>query len=343
MANTRVLIVDDSDLSRSLLRDYLEQDPDIEIIGEASNGQEAVSMAINLMPNVITMDLQMPVMDGITAITEIMSNKAIPILVVSSVADAKTAYDALLCGALDVINKPDYNSNEAKTLANKVKMLAGVSVFTRSKSRKATSETDETTRVAATTSDDGFDRVFTIACSTGGPQALAQLLPKLPKDFPCPIVIAQHIAEGFAQGMVDWLDKLCPLRICLAQEGELLQAGVVYIAPSEQNLIICATKRLAFVVSEATDVYHPSCDKLLSSAAQVFGRRVIGMILTGMGKDGAQGIADIYAQGGVTLAQDEASSVIYGMNRVAIEAGGVTQVLALNDMAERMIALAGTP
>lgn len=344
MANTRVLIADDSALSRSLLRDYLEQDPGIEIIAEANNGQEAVTMAANLLPDVITMDLQMPIMDGIAAITEIMSSKAIPILVVSSVADAKMAYDALLCGALDVINKPDYNSNEAKMLASKVKMLAGVSVFTRSKPRNSSIQIEASQASLPTRAHaDGFDRIFAIACSTGGPQALAQLLPKLPKDFPCPIVIAQHIAEGFAQGMVDWLDKICPLDIRLAQEGSQLQAGIVYIAPSEQNLLISTTKRLMLSARETNEVYHPSCNKLLTSAAEVFNQRVVGIILTGMGKDGAQGIADIRAQGGITLAQDEASSVIYGMNRVAIESGSVTQVLALSDIATRMIALAEKP
>ena len=344
MANTRVLIADDSALSRSLLRDYLEQDPEIEIIGEANNGQEAVTMAATLLPDVITMDLQMPIMDGIAAITEIMSSKAIPILVVSNIADAKMAYDALLCGALDVINKPDYNSNEAKTLASKVKMLAGVSVFTRSKPRNSSIPIDATQVSLPTLAHaDGFDRIFAIACSTGGPQALAQLLPKLPKDFPCPIVIAQHIAEGFAQGMVDWLDKICPLDIRLAQEGSQLQAGTVYISPSEQNLLISTTKRLMLRAGETNEVYHPSCNKLLTSAAEVFGKRCIGIILTGMGKDGAQGIADIRAKNGITLAQNEASSVIYGMNRVAIEAGSVTQVLDLGDIAPRMIELAKKP
>lgn len=342
MSKIRVLITDDSALSRALLRDYLEQDPDIEIIAEASNGQEAVDMAYTLSPNIITMDLQMPVMDGITAISEIMSRRAIPILVVSSVADAKTAYDALMYGALDIINKPDYNSNEAKTLASKVKMLAGVSVFTRSKSRRLNNTTDElnTSLPTISTNTDGFEYIFTIACSTGGPQALAKLLPLLPKDFPAPIVITQHIAQGFAQGMSDWLNKLCPLSVRLAQEGDLLKAGIVYIAPSEQNLIIASNRRLTLIAAENSDIYHPSCNKLLSSAANVFGKRCIGIILTGMGKDGAQGIADIRAQNSITLAQDEASSVTYGMNRIAIEAGNITQVLALEDIAPHMIELA---
>lgn len=343
MAKIRVLITDDSPLSRALLRAYLEQDPDIEVIAEACNGREAVDMASALTPNIITMDLQMPVMDGMTAISKIMSDRAIPILVVSSVADAKAAYNALMHGALDVINKPDYNSDDAKTLASKVKLLAGVSVFTRSKARKPKSQIDEPNQIlpAAIAKTDDFERMFAIACSTGGPQALAKLLPCLPTDFPAPIVIAQHIAQGFAHGMTDWLDKLCSLKVSLAQEGDLLKAGVVYIAPSEKNLTIARDHHLIFTEAEQTDIYHPSCNKLLSSAAEVFGKRCIGIILTGMGKDGAQGIADIRAKNGITLAQNEASSVIYGMNRVAIEAGNISQVLDLSDIAPRMIELVG--
>jgi two-component system chemotaxis response regulator CheB len=248
-----------------------------------------------------------------------------------------------LCGALDVISKPDYTSNEASGLASKVKMLAGVFVFTRKKSVHHCGLTDTTeTPAPLPVAADGYHYVFTIACSTGGPQALAALLPKLPENFPCPIIIAQHIAEGFAQGMAEWLNKLCPLTVRLAQEGDQLQAGIIYLAPSEQNLMIASNKRLAFVASESSDIYHPSCDKLLSSSADVFGARTIGIILTGMGKDGAKGIADIRSKGGLTLAQNEATSVIYGMNRVAIEAGNVSQVLTLEAIAQRMIELAGS-
>jgi two-component system chemotaxis response regulator CheB len=340
MAKVRVLITDDSELSRALLRSYLEQDADIEIVGEACNGREAVDMAKALAPHVITMDLQMPIMDGITAITEIMTSKAIPILVVSSVADAQNAYDALLCGALDVISKPDYTSNEASGLASKVKMLAGVFVFTRKKSLRDVEPTERPVPLPVTA--DGYHHIFAIACSTGGPQALAALLPKLPENFSCPIVIAQHISEGFAQGMAEWLNKLCPLTVRLAQEGDQLRAGIIYLAPSEQHMIIASNKRLAFIASESSDIYHPSCDKLLSSGADVFGARTIGIILTGMGKDGAKGIADIRSKGGLTLAQNEATSVIYGMNRVAIEAGNVSQVLTLEAIAQRMIELAGS-
>ncbi len=342
MKKIRVLIADDSALSRALLKEYLERDTAIEVIAEASNGQEAVEMACALTPHVITMDVQMPKMDGLAAIEAIMTRRAIPILVVSSVADAKTAYDALLCGALDVISKPEYDSHEALQLAAKVKLLAGVSVFTRRAQRLATGVTqDKENELPATPqlSDARFNRVFAIACSTGGPQALASLLPSLPADFASPIVIAQHIAQGFSQGMAEWLNRLTPLTVRLAQAGEQLESGTVYLAPSEQHLRVDAQAKLQLVEPKSGEIYHPSCDQLLSSVAHSFGQRSVGMILTGMGKDGVLGMGEIYRHQGVTLAQDEASSLIYGMNRVAIESGVVCDVLPLDAMAERMVTL----
>jgi two-component system chemotaxis response regulator CheB len=327
-------------VSRELLRDYLMQDPCIEVVAEACNGQEAVELASRLSPHVITMDLQMPVMDGMRAIETIMTTKAIPILVVSSVADADSAYDALLRGALDVINKPDFSSEEAKQLPYKVRLLAGVSVVTRRGSGNVLPSCHAHPVPHPNCQHrDGFDRVFAIACSTGGPQALASLLPALPEDFASPIVIVQHIAQGFSQGMADWLNKLTQLTVSLPQAGERLQAGVVYLAPSEHNLVVDEQKRLQFVPHEAKEIYHPNCYKLLTSLAQVFGQRCVGIILTGMGKDGVRGIRDIYAQKGITLAQDEASSLIYGMNRAAIDAGCICEVIPLSALADRMLAL----
>lgn len=342
MKKIRVLIADDSALSRALLREYLEQDAAIEVIAEATNGQEAVEMAYALTPHVITMDVQMPKMDGLAAIEAIMTRRAIPILVVSSVADAKTAYDALLYGALDVMSKPEYDSEEAMQLAAKVKLLAGVSVFTRRAQRPVQASVMDSAPVVTTMPsqvETGFKRVFAIACSTGGPQALASLLPSLPADFASPIVIAQHIAQGFSQGMAEWLNRLTPLTVRLAQAGEQLEAGTVYLAPSEQHLRVDAQAKLRLVEPLGGEIYHPSCDQLLSSVAHSFGQRSVGMILTGMGKDGVVGMGEIYRRQGVTLAQDEASSLIFGMNRVAIESGFVCDVLPLDAMAERMVEL----
>lgn len=343
MKKVRVLIADDSALSRALLRNYLEQDEAIEVIAEACNGEEAVSLAQDLSPHIITMDVHMPKMDGLAAIEAIMTRRAVPILVVSSVDDAQMAYDALLRGALDVMHKPSVDSAEATQLVAKVKLLAGVSVFTRRSLGSLTaikSRCEPLSRVHIEAAKAlGFARVFAIACSTGGPQALASLLAALPAHFAAPIVVAQHMVSGFSQGMVDWLNRLTPLNVCLAKADDLLQAGCVYLAPSEYHLRVDASARLALQTPQSSDIYHPSCDQLLSSVAQSFGQRSVGLILTGMGKDGVQGIRDIYRQQGVTWAQDEASSVVFGMNRMAIEAGIICDVLSLESMPHRMMTL----
>ena len=345
MGKIRVIIADDSSLARGMLRDFLEGDEAIEVVGEACNGRQAVDMARELKPDLITMDLEMPVMTGLQAIEEIMCSKAVPILVVSSVTDAQNALAAVGCGALEVVRKPDYSPAEAGNFVARVKMLAGVSVITRLRPRRVEAQllvapTPPVTTAPGQTVRNGYRHVFAIACSTGGPQALAQILPALPADFPCPVLIAQHISDGFAQGMVDWLSSLCCLPVRLAAEGDFLQAGVICISPSERHLRLTSAHRMALFERTELDVFHPSCDVMLDSVADIFGRQAVGIILTGMSSDGAKGIARIRHKGGVTLAQDEASSVIYGMNRVAIEAGNVQQILPVDAIAAAMTRLA---
>lgn len=350
MQKIRVVIADDSCLARAVLRDFLENEADIEVVGEASNGRQAVALARELKPSLITMDLEMPVMDGLEAIEQIMCSKAVPILVVSSVADAHNALQALGHGALEVVNKPDYSPIQAAEFVAKVRMLAGVSVITRLRPRHlpipiaANLPENKTTALPPThtvaSARTAYMRVFAIASSTGGPQALAQILPALPAGFACPVLIAQHISDGFAAGMAEWLSSLCQLPVCIADDGQELQAGVIYISPSERHLSITSQRRVALIDRAPLDVYRPSCDLLLSSVADVFGRRSVGIILTGMGSDGAKGMAHIREKGGTTLGQDEASSVIYGMNRVAMETGAVQQLLAVETIAAEMVRLA---
>ena len=349
MGRIRVIIADDSSLARELLRSFLESDEGIEVIGEASNGRQAVDMAHALKPDLITMDLEMPVMSGLQAIEEIMYSKAIPILVVSSVANAQNALAAMGCGALEVVRKPGYSPTEAADFVAKVRMLAGVLVITRMRPRptpRAVMTGTISLPVASVatpqTPTNRARKIFAIACSTGGPQALTQILPALPAEFPCPVLIAQHISEGFAQGMVDWLSGLCKLPVRLAAEGDFLQAGVIHISPSEYHLRITSAHTVKLVECGERDIFHPCCDVMLDSVADAFGRQAVGIILTGMSSDGVRGIARIREQGGMTLAQDEASSVVYGMNRLAIEAGSVQKILPVEAIAPTMIQLART-
>lgn len=349
MKKIRVVVADDSSLARDLLRTFLESDEEIEIVGEARNGHEAVELARALKPDVITMDLEMPVMSGMQAIEEIMSSKAAPILVVSSVADARNAYEAVARGALEVIGKPEYDASAAAEFVARVKMLAKVPVITHLRSRSAGRPPAASSAAAepcplpppADASRGGTARVFAIASSTGGPQALALILAQLPAGFPCPVLISQHISDGFAAGMAAWLGGLCKLPVRLGSEGELIAPGVVYLSPSETHLTVTPSRRLALRERQPGEVYRPSCNALLESVAEVFGRQAVGIILTGMGSDGARGIEAIRRAGGATLAQDEASSVIFGMNKVAVDGGHVQQVLPASGMAGEMCRIAG--
>ncbi|NLW03671.1 MAG: chemotaxis-specific protein-glutamate methyltransferase CheB [Pseudomonadaceae bacterium] len=336
----RVLIVDDSSLARAMLREILEEQDDIQVIAEAENGKEAIALAQQWRPDLITMDLNMPVMNGLEAIEYIMHNKAVPILVVSSETDAKLACQALASGALEVIGKPSFDPKEVELLLHQVRLLSGVPVITR---MQRFSKTDQTPAKAIERKlvevEAAEHPIFAIALSTGGPKALANLLVKLPVEFPAPILVAQHISNGFIEGMAQWLSTLSLLPVKVAEDNELLEAGKVYLSPSEQHLTITKDYRVKLKVRSEADIYHPSCDEMLSSVAQVFGKDAIGIIMTGMGRDGTQGMTDIYEQGGITLAQDEASSVIYGMNAEAVNAGVIHRELPLNCLAEEMLTI----
>ncbi|CAM4071434.1 chemotaxis-specific protein-glutamate methyltransferase CheB [Vreelandella rituensis] len=338
----RVVIADDSRVARDVLRSILERADDIEIVGEAVDGRDAVDKVRELAPHVVTMDLNMPRMDGIAAIEEIMYSRARPILVVSDRSDAESAYRALEVGALDVITKPELEGEAADAFLYKVRLLAGVSVITRLRRYcwpPASRPTDTGLPAApeqSASSPSPFSCIFAIACSTGGPQALARLLSQLNTPFPAPILIAQHISHGFIDGMAQWLATRCRLPVRVARHNEALQAGCVYLAPSEYNLSVTLHHRLQLSPSPPGTIYHPSGDVLLASVAEVYTHHAIGIIMTGMGRDGVLGMSAIHRRGGVTLAQDEASSVIYGMNQEAVNAGVIQQILPLDELAAAM-------
>lgn len=363
----RVVIVDDSTVVRNLIRSWLEAEPDLVVVGEAADGAEAVQQVLRLRPDVVTMDLEMPVMNGLQAIEAIMGTQAVPILVLSSSEDAEQSCQALNLGAVEVMAKPALGSAQARHLVERVRLLAGVSVITRRRigamthsagARRPASELPASTlpvskwsasELPASTLDGPSKpgsvasvpaRVVAIAASTGGPQALACILAKLPGHFPCTVLVAQHIVDGFAAGMVDWLAGLCRLPVHLAKDGDWALPGQVYVSPSEQNLKLSFNRRLALQPPDQGSIYHPSCNLLLESVAQCCGRQAVGLILSGMGNDGARGIAAIRAAGGVTMAQDETTSVVFGMNRVAIEAGEVHHILPAERIAEALCRLA---
>jgi two-component system, chemotaxis family, protein-glutamate methylesterase/glutaminase len=342
----RVLLVDDSDLVRSMLRSILEEDGAFAIVGEAANGKIAIEKAKLLRPDLITMDLEMPVMDGMTAIEEIMNTKAVPILVVSSIADAEHAYQAVSLGAVDATGKPGVSEAEIAAFVDKAKQAAQVPVITRVRRQNmpGSSAPPPATLADAPLGSHAVphgERIVAIACSTGGPQALSFLLSHLTARMKCPIVVAQHISDGFADGMAAWLASVSALPVVVGEDGAPLQAGRVYLSPSERNMSVTRSRRIALKPCLPSQIYHPSCDTLLTDAATAYGRGSIGVILTGMGSDGVRGMKAIQEAGGVTLAQDERSSLIFGMNALSIEKGWVRQVLPLPALADALTELGG--
>jgi two-component system chemotaxis response regulator CheB len=235
---------------------------------------------------------------------------------------------------LDLAVKPDISRKGAREFVDKIKLLSKIKVNTRI-GRRAMREI----KLVGKLSFEGgeVDRIVAIAASTGGPEALSIILSSLPAGFPCPVVIAQHISDGFVAGMAEWLQKLSKLSVKSPAEGEPLLPGTVYIAPSEKHMEIAGSKTITLAERQENDIYHPSCDRLLSSAARAFGSRSIGVILTGMGRDGAWGMEKIKKAGGTTIAQDEKTSIVFGMPKIAIETGCIDKVLPIEEISGEIV------
>ncbi|NMO22847.1 chemotaxis protein CheB [Pyxidicoccus fallax] len=329
----RVLVVDDSPTMANTLTALLTEEPRIEVVGRAGDGNRAVQLAKLLRPDVITMDLLLPGLDGPAAIAAIMSQAPARILVVSAVAEERgvdLGFQAMSAGALELIGKPNVKNVEelrrwGRELAHSVCLMAEVPVISRR----------PRTGIAPPPPTGARVDVFGIVASTGGPPALADLLAKLPRDFPVPLLIAQHITVGFTQGMVRWLSQVTPMPVDIAREGERLEPGKVYFPLDGHDLLVDAAGLARLQRTRGGPC--PNGDILLSSLAAVFGRRSGGVVLTGMGEDGARGLLAIRNAGGVTFAQDEASCVVYGMPRAALELKAVDQGVPLASMPELIL------
>jgi two-component system chemotaxis response regulator CheB len=280
------------------------------------------------------MDIEMPVLDGLQAIERIMFEHAVPILVVTTRGDAKTAYAAIAKGALDLVVKPDVSLAAAREFTERLRMLAQVKVVTHMSGKR--SRRREPAALPALGAEPA-GVVVALAASTGGPDALSIILSRLPRGFPAPIVIAQHISAGFVSGMVGWLKTLAQVEVKVAADGEPLRPGVAYACPSESHMRVGPGRRVVLVERQPRDIFHPSCDLLLASAAESCGAKAVGVILTGMGNDGVAGMKRIREAGGATLAQDEKTSLIFGMPKLAIESGCIDRVLPLEEIAAELV------
>ena len=367
----RVLVVDDSNFFQHRLKDIINEHPDLKVIGIASNGREAVEKAAELKPDIITMDFEMPVMDGVTAIKLIMANRNVPILMFSSLTyeGAKVTLDALAAGALDFIPK-DFSevsrSSDSlkKKLHERLITLAGASARTFTpivdvkpaiapNARAPTSVAPSPARApvgiaqdesAKSTGPDNYrlkkpPKLLVIGASTGGPVALAEVLITLPVNFPLPIVLVQHMPENFTKAFAERLNKQCNIRVREAVDGDQLQPGLALLAPGGKQLML--DKRNGGSVRVLPDDervnYKPSLDITFGSAANIYGDKVLGVVLTGMGSDGCNGARLLKEAGSALWSQDEASCVIYGMPMAVARAGLTDKVLSLKDIGPRLV------
>jgi two-component system chemotaxis response regulator CheB len=331
----RVVIVDDSLVAREMLSQILVSDPEIEVVGQAKDGRQGVEMVASLKPDLVTMDIHMPHMDGLAAVEKIMAYSPTPILVVSSSVHGSgtgRAFDALALGALEVMKKPEPRDWEdleriGREIIRKVKLLSRVRVITHLSGRRK----EERARGAGRGHAVGTSRapsLVAIGSSTGGPSALMTLLSALPKDMPAPVVIAQHIAEGFIPGLVQWLDGGCEVAVRAAVDKETPKPGSAYLAPTGLNLEFDG-HCMRFTTPEPGQLYIPSADTLFASVARSLASASVGVILTGMGNDGAKGLKAMRDAGAVTIAQDEQTSTVFGMPKAAAELGAAVQVLPI--------------
>ena len=334
--DVRVLIVDDCPIVRELMIALLAEEASIQIVGEARNGEEGIKLARSLHPDLIIMDIEMPVMNGLETIEVIMKENPTPIMVVTSYSDAHLAYEAISRGALEVIEKPSINSVQSMQFIHKIKVLAGVKVIRHINGKNKQVGQDKIIREAGMNHS---ARAVAMASSLGGAKVLETILSQLPADFPLPIVIAQHISEGFSDALADWLNHKTPLLVKVAVQGEPLIAGRVFIIPSEYNGQVDQNGNITLLPCLPGHIYHPSCDMLLSSVAHVYQQGAIGIILTGMGEDGVKGMQAIKTAGGSTIAQNKETSLIYNMPRLVIEAGVADFVVAANDISMTLLKL----
>jgi two-component system, chemotaxis family, protein-glutamate methylesterase/glutaminase len=345
VATLRVLVTEDSVVARALLVSIVNRDPGLEVVGEARDGQEAVELAAKLKPDVITMDVHMPKLDGLEATRRIMSETPTPIVVISAIdpKDVRLSFEALDSGALAVLAKPtgpaapDF-ADRAAEIVSTIKTMSGVRVVKRrprlagapeSPVPSPQSPVPSTARPAARRKID----IVAIGSSTGGPDALGKIVGALPATAPVPIVIVQHITVGFHQGLVDWLNNVTPLSVKLGAEGDQLRAGEVVVAPGEKHLTVDAGRRIKLIDEDAVRGHRPSATKLFQSVTKVYSANALGVILTGMGDDGADGLVDLHNAGGWVIGQDEATCVVYGMPREAALRGAVNEVLPLGEIA----------
>lgn len=341
MSQIKVLVVDDSFFIRKRLVDMLNSEPEIDVVDTAENGLEAIEKIARLRPDVVTLDIEMPNMDGLTALVRIMKENPTPVIMVSTLTEigSEATMNALLRGAVDFIHKPT-SFGDAKLYNIKEEIVAKVKIASRARLRFAQSVLAKTTGAGDVVIRAGknSDKLVLIGSSTGGPRALLEVLPRLPKNFPAPIAIVQHMPPGpFIKSISRRLEADSQISVSEANHGDKLEPGRALIAPGGYHMLIEKGHVVRLNQGPSVNSVRPSVDVMMSSAAAVYGSNIIGVVLTGMGHDGADGMTLIKKKGGRTIAEDQSTCIVYGMSRSVIEKGDADRVVPIDGIAAEIV------
>ena len=345
---TKVLVVEDSITAQKLLLSIFNQDPALEVIAVAGSGEEALKILETVSPDVVTMDIHMPGMNGLDVTRKIMESKPLPIVLVSEsclVQDVERAFQIIEAGALSAVAKPIGTGagflSAANRLKQTVKDMSQVKVVRRWPKAQV-SDSDKCTDLKKIDLPSAGDlSVVAIGASTGGPNAVVEILSKLNKDFPLPLVLIQHIAPGFLGGMVEWLSQTLPLKVKIPEEGEQLMPGTLYLSKEGKHMALTETLKVKYSGNGPIAGHRPAVSYLFESLSVNLGARALGILLTGMGKDGAKELLAMRRANALTIAQDQASSVVHGMPGEAITLGAAGHVLNPQEIGELLKRLAG--
>lgn len=345
----RILLVDDDELFMDAVDLALSYDPRLEVVGRAADGRQGVALARTLKPDIITMDIHMPVMNGLDAVAAIMAECPAPIVMLSTDYTEQRVFAALERGALDVLEKPSIQWTEPETaeFCARLRLLAGTHVLSRPAAAQLPPVVLPVAALQRAPAARGVERaparVVGVACSTGGPQALKVLLGALPVDFPACLLVVQHIQAGFTHSLVQWLNTACAIDVRLARDGEPVRRGTALIAPDGVHLLVDRGGTVRLSGHDDGTGYRPSADATFDALASAYGASAVGVVLTGAGSDGAVGLARIAKRGGATLCQDPADAVVDGMPREAIATGQVRLVAPLARLAALIAATVALP
>lgn len=336
----RIAVVNDLQIAVESLLHVLKSAPEHEVIWIAYNGAEAVKQCETNPPDLILMDLMMPIMDGVEATRRIMKATPCAILVVTATVGGHSSkvFEAMGAGALDAVATPVLDRKEGKTTGAQIllRKINQIAKLTGNHKSRRKSRLQDDVSVRDTTHQ---NCLVAIGCSTGGPKILVEVLSKLPQDFPAATVIIQHMDGKFTPGLIDWLDNQIPMPVRIAQEGHRPRKSTVLIACTDDHLVMNPNTTLSYTVEPADNFYHPSVDVFFHSVAKYWRGSIIGLLLTGMGKDGAEGLLALRQQGCMTIAQDQASSIVYGMPKAAVEINAASKVLSSSEIGPALVQL----